>query len=248
MLPPDEDDWLSEPWGPDTRWAYKTFGGKSRDEAVRLFEENFLHHREAIVHMPGRVFGYYLGAYIDFLTSDAARGDADVASCFIDDIDFLAQSHPDRIGALWPDIAPVLRMLAERQDDFGADWAIYGSFRARIRELATRGYDVSFVATGPEIVPETVTIGDMRYRFVSLAVAVQIFRNSGVDRLDEASTKEDILRVFGPPHAAGGGEHPKYGFIPDWMRYDRPDGSIRFAFDGDAVHDVGFLPPPEVDH
>lgn len=245
--PPDEADWRIEPWGLDTEWAYKYFGGKTRDEAVRLFEKRIPCHPDALVSMPGRVLGYYLGSYIDYLTSDAARGDADGASCFISDIDLLTEFHPDRIRPLWADVVPVLKMLAERQEDFGADWAIYGSFRAQLQEVAGRGFDLPFDVTGPEIVPATVTIRDV-CRFVPLAVAVQVFHNSGIDQLDDSSTRSDVLRVFGPPDAAGGGEHPQYGPIPDWVRYDRGDGCIRFSFDGEAVGDVGFLPPPGFDY
>jgi hypothetical protein len=245
MNVPTEDDWRSEVWSLDTEWAYKNFHGKTAEEAVPLFEESALIYQEDLTYMPSRVFGYYLKAYITYLMSAAARGDSDGASCFISLINFRIEHKRDDIIPLWPEIEPVLKKLAEHQDDFEAEWVIYGSFRARIHEIVRQGFNTSFDTTVPEIVPESVTLREMAFgvRIVPLPVAVQVFRNSGIDQIDSASRKPDILRVFGPPDNAGGGDHPKYGHVPDWIRYDRPDCVIRFEFDGDSISNVMFTPP-----
>jgi hypothetical protein len=245
MNVPTEDDWRSEVWSLDTEWAYKNFHGKTAEEAVPLFEESALIYQEDLTYMPSRVFGYYLKAYITYLMSDAARGDPDGASCFISLINFRIEHDRDDIIPLWPEIEPVLEKLAEHQDVFEAEWVIYGSFRARIHEIVLQGFHTSFETAVPEIVPESVTLREMVHaiRVVPFPVAVQVFRNSGIDPIDSAARKPDILRVFGPPDHAGGGDHPKYGHIPDWIRYDRPDCVVRFEFDGDSISNVMFMPP-----
>ncbi|WP_422929298.1 hypothetical protein [Singulisphaera sp. PoT] len=242
---PTEDDWRSEPWHEDLAWAYKHFRGKTLDEAVMLFEENSLLYQDAVMYMPRRVFGYYLGAYLRYLLSDAARGDSDGASGFITLIHHKAGHQREDLVPVWNEVEPVLRRLAEHQDDFGAEWAIYGCFRTRIREIVKLGFEVSFDTSTPEKVPESVTLRDMGFgdRSTPFTVAAQVFRNSGLGPIPDDATRADILRIFGPPVASGGGEHPKYGRIPDWIRYNRPDCHLRFEFDGERVTGVMFSSP-----
>jgi hypothetical protein len=261
MNVPTEDDWRSEPWGLDEEYAYEHFHGKTVEKAVRLFEENSLRYQEDLMYMPARVFGYYLRAYLAYLTSDAAMRDTDGASCFISLVAFKAEHKPDDVAPLRPEIEPVLRLLVERQEhveddeDFETEWLIYGSFRTRIHEIAQRGFPVSFDTTAPEVVPESVSLKDMGLsgRSVRWPVAVQLLRHSGVHGLDDASTKRDVLRVLGPPDAARVAGHPlteRYN-VPDWIRYDRPDCSLNIYFEGDAVSSVflagpGPFTPPNV--
>ncbi|AMV37103.1 hypothetical protein [Planctomyces sp. SH-PL62] len=243
---PTEADWRSEAWDLDTEWAYKNFQGKSYDEAVRLFEENALRYQEDVMFMPSRVFGFYLKAYMGYLTSDASRGDSDAASCFLSLMDYKSEHEPDEIRPLWPEIEPVLRRLVEHQDDYDADWLIYEDFRARVRPIVQRGFPISFDVERPEIIPEGVTWHDLRVaspRSLTFPVALQVMRNSGVDGLTLDSSKCDVLRVLGPPSAVGGGDHPQYGRIPDWIRYDGPDFSLRFTFEGEAPVEVMVLSP-----
>ncbi|MDR3638194.1 MAG: hypothetical protein P4L84_30600 [Isosphaeraceae bacterium] len=247
---PTEDDWRSEPWHLDLDWAYKNFHGKTFAEAVRLFEDNALVYQEDVMYMPGRVFRYYGRAYIAYLLSDTARGDSDGASCFIGLINHKAEFQPDDIRPLWSEIEPVLHKLAEHQDEFGADWMPYRSFRARIHEIVQRGFSVSFDTASPEIVPTSVTLRDLMGLMGSSTpwpVAVQLLRNTGYGQFDATSRKEDIVRVFGTPDDTGGGHHAQYGFIPHWIRYNLPDYGLRFEFDGDSpvalVVDEGWIPP-----
>ncbi len=245
MNVPTEDDWRSEPWGLDTAWAYENFHGKTKEEAVQLFEENALFYQEHLLYMPNRVFGYYLKTYITYLMSDVAKGDSDGASCFISLISFKAKYKCDDIMGLWPEIEPVLKKLADQQNDFDADWVIYGSFRSRIHEIVQRGFHVSFETATPEIVPTSVSIREMAgtCRLLPWPVAVQVFCNSGTSQIDATARKPDILRIFGPPDDAGGGDHPEYGYIPEWVNYKYRQYSIHFEFDGDSISTVMFMPP-----
>lgn len=245
---PTKEDWPSEPCDLDEACAYKHFHGKTLVEAVRLFAENASMFSEDLMYMPCRVFGYYVEAYMTYLTSDAARGDSEAASCFIGLIDHKTKYGRNYIIPLWHRIEPVLKKLAEQQENYDEEWVIYGSFRARINEIVRRGFDASFDAATPETVPKSVTVQQMvgSHRTVPWPVAVQIFRNSGVGQLDASSRKRDVLQVFGVPDATGGGVHPKYGHIPDWIRYDHPHRLLRFQFDGDFISGVAFMHPTDL--
>jgi hypothetical protein len=250
MSIPTEDDWRSEPWDLDTESAYKHFHGKSIDESIPFFEENALHYQEDLMFMPSRAFGYYLRAYISYLLTAKARDDSDAASCFVSLIDFKAKEKPEDLGPLWSEIEPVLKMLADEQN-LTDDWVFYGSLRSRIADIVARGFPVSFDTDLRELVPDSVTISRMAAfggsRPVSMAIASQIFANSGLTEITDASTKEEILRILGPPDDSGGGQRFKSGVVPLWIRYNHAESVIRFELDGGRIKNVIFMPPETFD-
>ncbi len=241
---PSEADWRSEPWGVDTPDAYRNLFGKSIAETVKLFEENSLRYQEDLMFMPARAFTYYIQAYCAYLLSEAARGDSDGASAFLSVIQVRAQQQPDAVRQQWSVIEPVLARLAADQGFYDASWPIYGDFRILTREIVEQGFAVSFDTSGPEIVPAGVTFADMGFtgRTFPVAVAVQLFRNSGICEITEASTKEDVVRALGQPEQSGGGAHQQFGTIPEWIRYRLPKCVLRIAFKEDRIADVMLLP------
>ena len=190
--------------------------------------------------MPAQVFGFYVRAASTHLASEAAWGDSDSASCYVNLAVFFAEHYPDRLRPVWEGMEPVLRRLVDHQDDiFDATWAIYGNFRVKLHAAVERGFPVSFPTEVCELVPSGMTAERMAWwcsRPVSWPTAVQVWRHSGVTGLPTDATKADILRVFGPPTAIGGGP------IPDWIRYDTPAHEVHYSFAPDGrVADVFFL-------
>jgi hypothetical protein len=177
--------------------------------------------------------------------SDAARGDCDGASCFVRLIRFKAEHDREILVPNWPDIEPVLKHLVEHQEDYDASWEIYGSFRALAREIVDCGFAVTFDTDAPEIVPESIKIGAVSYPGLTTSwpVALQLFQHSGFDQVEADSRRPDILRIFGSPDASGGGDHPQFGQIPDWILYFHKHSTIRFEFHEDSITRVTFTPP-----
>jgi hypothetical protein len=145
---PTEEDWQFNPANVnanlDEAWAYKNFHGKTFDEAVRLFEENVLHYQEDLTYMPGRVFDFYLRAFIAYLMSDGGKDDLLGASCFLDQIRFKAKYEPETIRPLWPVIEPALKHVVELQERSEEEWSPYRNFRRKVHEIVKRGFPVSF--------------------------------------------------------------------------------------------------------
>lgn len=140
MNVPTEADWRSEPWCLDAASAYEHFHGKTTAEAAQLFAENALYYQEDAMFMPSRVFGYYARAYVEYLLSEAARGDSDGASAFVSLLEFKAEWKPEDVRPIWPELPPLLERLANEQDWFDAVPEIYGDFGTRIRLLAEFGF------------------------------------------------------------------------------------------------------------
>jgi len=144
---PAEEDWLSEirvvddagrpVWDLDQHSAFKTFGGKSHDEAFRLFCQNALRHQEAVFWMPDRCFGYYVLAYVSYLDSELSAGDSDGANAFFSLVKFrhalIRRGRPE----VRQEIIRSLRRLAGLQDWYDADREIYGDFARRSQACLT---------------------------------------------------------------------------------------------------------------
>jgi hypothetical protein len=141
---PTDSDWRSEPWCLDIPYAYEHFAGKSQLDAVELFKQNAICYQEDLMHMPRACFPYYASAYITYLMSDISEGDSDGASCFFG----LVECRAKEIRAndiLADSVVACLERLADGQDFFGADPAIYGSFSERA-EKARR--ELQWLETG----------------------------------------------------------------------------------------------------
>jgi hypothetical protein len=244
---PTDEDWLPiDPDDLDRACAYRNFHGKSFQDAVRRFEASYGRPTEDLMYMPPRVFGFYLKAYTTYVMSRPFEDGPEDVSSFIHLIRFKAEHDPEILRPDWSSIEQILKHIVEHQTEYDAEWISYGSFRSIAREIVGLGFEVTFDTEAPESVPESATIGDMAssFRQLSLPVALQILRNSGIGELDESSTRDDIIRVLGQPDLSGGGEHPIYGKIPVWIRYDRSFYCMLFQFDGERISAVNFMPPP----
>ncbi len=243
---PTDEDWGDLEGNLDLAWAYRKFHGKTLEEAVKVFEDNAICCWEDLMYMPGPVFCFYIKACITYLMSDAAKNDGQDGSSFVNLIEFKSEHQRDDLIPIWSEIEPVLKGLVERQEALRGEWTPNNNFRVRIHEIVKRGFEVSFETDVSEVVPRDVTLNNASGYLgatVPFPVAVQILRNSNVFGIDATSTKPDIFHALGSPNAAGGGNHPEYGFIPYWMRYDRPECVIRFGFDEDCVSTVTFTNP-----
>lgn len=128
MTIPGEHEWGNDTGDLDVAWARKNFFGLSLLQAEELFRKNALHYQEDIVFMPFRCFQFYIHAYMDYLLSDASKGDSDGASCFF----VVTECRTSDIARLPDDtrekICRVIDKIAVGQGFFDANVDIYGSF------------------------------------------------------------------------------------------------------------------------
>jgi len=195
--------------------------------------------------MPCRVFRYYINAYIDYLLSDAASEDSIAASAFISLVTHRIKFDPNEIRHAWDGIEPVLKKLAFEQDFYAADWAACGDFRTKMNEIVKQGFAVSFDTTGPEHVPDGLTIRDLvRMGAVPAAIAVPILVNSGrISGITCTSTRQQIITALGDPDCEGGGVILYVSRIPEWIRYDLSDPRLLFYCDDGQIDFVLVMGP-----
>jgi hypothetical protein len=136
MKIPDKGDWEEAWMGLDEASAFQNFYGKTLKEALQLFEDCALIYQEDLVYMPEHAFKYYVRAYIYYLASERSRGDSDAANCFIGLLNERLRDHPNWLSGSWCQIEPVLRKIADHQEDFfDAKRSIYGDFRKKVERV-----------------------------------------------------------------------------------------------------------------
>jgi hypothetical protein len=128
-----------EDLGLDGECAYRQFVGKTHSEAVEMFQEASLNRQEDLMWMPLRCFEFYVNAYIEYLRSECARGDADGANAFFGLTQFRLHEIKRLEKSLKQQIVETINFLGNSQKWFDADPEIYGSFAERadglLREL-----------------------------------------------------------------------------------------------------------------
>jgi hypothetical protein len=60
------------------------------------------------------------------------------------------------------------------------------------------------------------------------------------------ATRAEVLALFGEPESTGGGIHPQFGFIPDWIRFAFPEFLFRCEFEADTIANIAFMPRTEL--
>jgi hypothetical protein len=80
------------------------------------------------------------------------------------------------------------------------------------------------------------------YEFPRVA---KILRELGIKNITANSTKKEVIQLLGKPDKTGGGNKLSVlGYVDPWIKYNRPDCQLRFAFDKDkAVKLVTLLEP-----
>lgn len=135
--PPNKDAWHSEPWCLDAETACEHFNGKTLDEAISMFTENALDYQEDLMFMPATCFRYYLPAYLQYLMSEASRGDSDGASSVFGLVDHRLEDL-FRDATLLRHVTKTIAHMGERQSWYDADESLYGSFRRKADRLLSK--------------------------------------------------------------------------------------------------------------
>lgn len=133
--PPDAAEWGDFAADLDIAYAYRQFAGKSRDEALLLFEQSdVLSRAEDLGAMPAGPFRYYMPVFRDFVVSprifELNQGlyASTAADAFLNLIMRRLEDEPQVIEPLMPELLPAVEYLAENQARYDADEDVYGSF------------------------------------------------------------------------------------------------------------------------
>jgi hypothetical protein len=109
---------------------------KSLDDAQPFFEGGrSIQRAQELLHMPRGIFQFYVFAFTQYVMSEAAVGDSDAASGFLNNLIAREKRDPGSVAQIFARLEPAVDFVAASQSRFDADHDIYGDFPGKACEL-----------------------------------------------------------------------------------------------------------------
>ncbi|HEY6124397.1 MAG TPA: hypothetical protein VIV63_07080, partial [Steroidobacteraceae bacterium] len=109
---------------------------KSLDEAQPFFDGGqSIQRAQELLHMPRPAFRFYVFAFAQFVMSEAAIGDPDAASGFLNNLIAREERDPGSVAQLFARLEPTVDFVAGSQSRFDASHDIYGDFAEKAAVL-----------------------------------------------------------------------------------------------------------------
>jgi hypothetical protein len=143
---PNEADWTGWKADVESRFAYRTYFGRSNSEMRLRYDASPIEVFEELHFMPVKAFHYYVLGFRDSVLARANPDDIDnatAADCFLGLIAVRAREQRSDVTPIWHELRAAVAFVAEHQADYDADEGIFGSFakkRAQIEALI-QGHD-----------------------------------------------------------------------------------------------------------
>ena len=135
--PPTREEWGDLKADLDIEFGFQEFGTKTVEEAAPLFAANPIERASELQFTPPIVFNYYVFAFAAAATDPSSRGQAELASSFLNLVRGRAVEQPDTLAPVWPRLLPTLITVSEQQSFYDADPGTYGSFARILHEAET---------------------------------------------------------------------------------------------------------------
>jgi hypothetical protein len=136
---PQEDDFLDPTsHNLDERHALGTFLGKTAEQALALFRENFIYYQEDLTYLRGPAFRFYVLPAIKYLLSDGANGDSDAASTFCSMLEWKLDHDLEALAPIAPILLDATEKLLANFARFDCSPEIYGDLPIRYKAIAAR--------------------------------------------------------------------------------------------------------------
>lgn len=137
MRIPSVDEWGDIDADFDVKSAWKIFGGKKNEDLFQEYYRDVLSRVSELRFMPCGVFCYYILGFRDFLMGGVYKqfSDADVASSFLDLIEYRLKSDCQCIECPWKELFTTVEWVAEHQTLFDAPITIYGDFKEKAMKI-----------------------------------------------------------------------------------------------------------------
>jgi hypothetical protein len=134
---PGADEWAGYKDDPEGRQAHSFWFGKSLEDVQKYFGGGRSIQRAGeLLFMPRRAFQFYIFAFAQFVMSEAAIGDADAASSFLNFLTAREKRDPGSVAHIYDRLQPAIEFVAESQVRFDAGQDVYGDFRENAAALA----------------------------------------------------------------------------------------------------------------
>jgi hypothetical protein len=133
---PGPAEWAGYEGDIDARHAHAFWGGKSLQEMQPHFPAGrSIERGDELLFMPRGAFQFYVFAFAQFVMSDAAVGDPDAASSFLNFLIAREKRDPGSVAQVYVRLEAAVDFVAASQARFDASHDIYGDFLEKAAEL-----------------------------------------------------------------------------------------------------------------
>jgi len=120
----------------DVKHTWKTFGGKTVEDAYRGFKEAAFPQVENFRWIAPEAFVYYFPVVLRYVTSEDAKGDSDTISCFAGILESRLEDNRQALAAIFPEIAALSKHVINHYTDYDVSYDIYGDLKTRYEKIA----------------------------------------------------------------------------------------------------------------
>ena len=117
------------------REAHGIWFGKSLDEMQSVISNRSMVLTTGLQFMPRPVFQFYIFAFVQYVMSEAAIGDADAASVFLAALAAREKRDPGSVAQIYARLASAVDFVAASQARFDASHDVYGDFAEKAEML-----------------------------------------------------------------------------------------------------------------
>jgi hypothetical protein len=119
----------------DMRHAWKTLGGKSADEAFRIFIQNPFGHIDDFRWIAPEAFIFYFPVVVRYVTSSDSKGDSDTVSSLAGILESQLQQGRHAFMPIIGAIAALCRHVISHYPEYDLDYDIYGDVKSRYEQI-----------------------------------------------------------------------------------------------------------------
>lgn len=120
----------------DVKQAWKTFGGKTVEDAYPSFEQAAFPQVENFRWMAPEAFIYYVPVVLRYVKSEAAKGDSDTISSLAGILESQLDENRQALSAAYADIAALSVHVISYYADYDVSYDIYGDLKSCYEKIA----------------------------------------------------------------------------------------------------------------
>jgi hypothetical protein len=133
---PGADEWVGYKDDIDARCAHRFWFGKSLDDMQPHFSDGrSIERGDELLFMPRPAFQFYIFAFAQYVMSEAAIGDSDGASCFLNHLVAREKRDPGSVSEIYARLEATIDFVAASQARFDASHDVYGDFAEKAEGL-----------------------------------------------------------------------------------------------------------------
>jgi hypothetical protein len=132
---PGIEEWAGYKDEMSAREAHRIWFGKSLEEMQSVISKRSMVLTTGLEFMPRPVFQFYIFAFVQYVMSEAAIGDADAASVFLAVLAAREKRDPGSVGEIYSRLASSVDFVAASQARFDASHDVYGDFVEKAEKL-----------------------------------------------------------------------------------------------------------------